>query len=136
MTDFLGTGWAFPVTLDRDGNIATASELDVINRSIELILGTAKGERLMRPDFGSDLFNFVFQPLNHSNKRGMATAVKTALQKWEKRVRLVDVIVSNDAIDRGTALINIEYEVRSSNTKGNLVYPFYLGGEAGGAEDR
>ena len=135
MTEFLGTGWAFPVTLDENGNIATASELEVINRSIELILGTAKGERLMRPDFGSDLFDFVFKPLNHSNKRGMATAVKAALQKWEKRVRLLDVVVSSDVSDPGTALISIEYEVRSSNTKGNLVYPFYLGGEAGGAQD-
>lgn len=133
MTEFLGTGWTFPVTLDENGNIATARELVIIDRSIEVVLGTAKGERLMRPDFGSDLFNFVFKPLNHSNKRGMATAVKTALQKWEKRIRLLDVVVSSDASDPGTALISIEYEVRSSNTKGNMVYPFYLGGEAGGA---
>ena len=135
MTEFLGTGWTFPLTLDENGSIATASDLDAINRSIEVILGTAKGERLMRPDFGSDLFNFVFKPLNHSNKSGMATAVKTALQKWEKRIRLLNVIVSSDTANSGTALISIEYEVRSSNTKGNLVYPFYLGGETGGAQD-
>ena len=89
MSEFIGTGWAFPVTLDSDGRVAAVSDLGVINRSIELILGTAKGERLMRPDFGSDLFEFVFKPLNHSNKLGMATAVKNALQKWEKRIRLV-----------------------------------------------
>ncbi len=135
MTEFLGTGWAFPVTLDDAGNVATASELDAINRSIELILGTAKGERQMRPDFGSDLFNFVFKPLSHGNKRQMESAVKNALQKWEKRVRLLDVVVTGDAADPGTALISIAYEVRSSNTKGNLVYPFYLGGETGGAQD-
>ena len=132
MTEFLGTGWAFPVTLDAEHNIATVSERDAINRSIEIILGTAKGERLMRPDFGSNLFDFVFKPLNHSNKRGMETAVKNALQKWEKRVRLLNVVVSSEVSDPGSALISIEYEVRSSNTKGNLVYPFYLGGETGG----
>lgn len=126
--NFLGTGWGFPVGVDSQGRIVSVDEVDAINRSIQLILATAKGERLMRPDFGSDLYNFLFQPLSEINKGRMATAVKNALQKWEPRIRVLDVAVSSDLRNAATALISINYKVRSNNTKTNFVYPFYLRG--------
>lgn len=126
--NFLGTGWGFPVSVDSQGRIVRVDEVDAINRSIQLILGTAKGERLMRPDFGSDLFNFLFQPLSAINKGRMATTVKSALQKWEPRIRVMDVAVSSNPRNAATALISVEYKVRSNNTKANYVYPFYLRG--------
>lgn len=127
MTGFLGTGWAFPVDIDDDGRFATATDLEVIDRSIRLVLGTALGERIMRPDFGSDLPSFVFRPLNANNRSRMATAVSDALQLWEPRIRLMGVDVTVSPADRATVLIGIDYEVRRSSIRANLVYPFYIG---------
>ena len=127
-SSFLGVGWAFPADVDQTGNVLRAKDTAVIDRSIELILGTAKGERLMRPDFGSDLQDFLFKPLSDNNKSRMATVVKDALMAWERRIRVLSITVTASPQDPATALISIDYEVRSSNTKGNLVYPFYLQG--------
>lgn len=129
-TAFRGRGWAFPVAVDKDGRIKQVGDIEAINRSIILILRTAKGERLMRPDFGSDLHGFLFKPLNEANRGRMATTVKQALNAWEPRIRVRDVTVTVSPGDPSTALIDIEYEVRSSNTKANLVYPFYVKGLA------
>lgn len=127
---FRGVGWAFPVAIGADGTIKTAAGGEAINRSIELVLGTARGERQMRPDFGCDLHTFLFKPLNDINKGRMATAVKQALTTWEPRIRVLGVEITVDRADPATALIDIEYELRASNTRTNLVYPFYLQGVA------
>jgi hypothetical protein len=126
---FLGTGWAFPVELDtKTGTAKEASEEEAVRRSVEVILGTAKGDRAMRPDFGSDLINFLFRPINTTNKGRIASAVKEALMRWEPRIKVLDVRVEVDRNHPATVLINIAYEIRSSSTRANLVYPFYLGG--------
>ncbi len=127
-TGFLGSGLAFPVRIGADGKFVRASDAEAIDRAIMLILGTAKGERLMRPDFGSDLHNFMFQPLSDVNRGRLATAVQDALIAWEPRIRVLGVRVTASRSDPATALIDIEYEIRSSNTRRNLVYPFYLNG--------
>jgi len=125
---FRGTGFAHPVRVDGSGRIVAASERDLLDRSIVLILGTAKGERIMRPDFGSDLPDFVFKPLSPVNLQRMATAVKAALATWEPRIRVRRVEARQSPQDLTTALISIDYEVRRSHTKRNLVYPFYAQG--------
>ncbi len=122
---FRGTGWAHPVRVDGNGRIVHADERDGIDRSIALILGTAKGERIMRPTFGSDLHDFAFKPISPVNLQRMATAVKSALMTWEPRVRVREVEARQSPQDHTTVLISIDYEVRRSNTKRNLVYPFY-----------
>ncbi len=127
-SSFQGIGWAFPVAVDGAGRISPAADVEAIERSIVLILGTARGERLMRPDFGSDLHSFVFKPLSETNKARLATAVKNALTAWEPRIRVLAVEVRASLQDPATALIAIEYQMRKSNTRANLVYPFYLGG--------
>lgn len=126
--DFRGTGWAFPVAVDGNGRLQLASDAGAIRRSIELILSTAKGERVMRPDFGSELHAYLFKPLSLPNRRGIATTVKAALMKWERRIRVLNVEVTPSPGDAATALISIEYEIRSSSARGNLVYPFYAQG--------
>lgn len=127
-SQFRGTGWAYPVNVGEDGSISRAIDSETIERSIELILGTAKGERLMRPDFGSDLHRFLFKPLSAINRSRMATTVKDALMAWEPRIRVLDIKVEVNPQRPSTALIHIEYKVRASNTKSNLVYPFYIRG--------
>lgn len=127
-TGFLGSGLDFPVRIGADGQFVRASDAKAIERAITLVLGTARGERLMRPDFGSDLSDFLFQPFNDVNRGRMATAVQNALIAWEPRIRVLAVRVTASPGDPATALIDIEYEIRSSNTRRNLVYPFYLDG--------
>jgi len=125
---FLGRGWSFPVDLDDWGRVMEAEEEESIKRSIEVILGTAKGERVMRPEFGSDLPGYLFRPVNPSTRGRIAGAVKDALLRWEPRIRVMEVKVEADLEHPATLLIHIEYRIRTSNTKSNMVYPFYLGG--------
>ena len=124
--DFVGRGWAFPVGLDLRGRVALTTGFESIERAIRLILQTARGERVMRPDFGSGLQALVFEPLNTTTIALVKHRVETALITWEPRIRLRDVIVraTTDAI--GCLEIDIEYEIRATNTFYNLVFPFYL----------
>ena len=127
---YTGEGLGFPVSLDEDGRLVRVVDRAAIDRSIELILRTAKGERIMRPDFGSSLYTFVFKPLSEVNRRQIGTAVKTALQQWEPRIRVLGVSVRVSPRGASIAEIAIDYEVRQTHTKHNLVFPFYVGGTA------
>lgn len=125
--DIRGEGWAFPLAVS-NGKVVTATDVQAINRSIEIILSTAKGERLMRPDFGTDLHNYLFKPLTEINRARMATEVKSSLAAWEPRIRVLEINVKIRNGEPAVAYIDISYQIRSSNTKANLVYPFYLKG--------
>lgn len=125
MTEFLGTGWAFPVGISSAGEIATASDEDDIRQAIRIILGTTPGERMMRPDFGSGLHALVFEPINTTTKELTRHHVQQALIRWEPRIDSVTVTVSDEA-RLGRLLVDISYRVRATNVFYNLVYPFYL----------
>lgn len=123
--DFLGKGIKFPVNV-QNGQISTSSGEELIRESIMIILGTAKGERVMRPDFGCGINELVFSPNNISTATLVAFYIKEALLKWEPRIDVENVSAILD-IEEGNRLnINIDYRVRTTNTKRNLVYPFYL----------
>lgn len=123
--DFLGRGWKFQVSVE-DGEIASSEGEDSIKESIKIILGTAKGERVMRPDFGCDINEIVFAPINTSTGTLIDFHIREALLIWEPRIDLLNVHVSPDENEKNKLVINIEYMVKASNTKSNLVYPFYL----------
>lgn len=126
--DFLGQGWKFPIALQA-GAIARAAAETSIEESIWLILGTAKGERVMRPDFGCDIHDQVFA-LNTSTTLGrIADAVENALIQWEPRIDVLGIDVETGA-EPETVLIGVRYRVRATNSVFNLVYPFYLDGGA------
>jgi len=125
VVDFLGKGWKYPVSV-KQGKIAVSEGEDSIRESIMIILGTSKGERVMRPDFGCGINELVFAPNNTSTATLMDFYIKEALLKWEPRIEVLDVSVSPDEEEGNKLIINIEYMVRSTNTKRNLVYPFYL----------
>lgn len=134
---FLGVGWRFPIGIERAegiSRIAISAYHRSIEESIRIILGTSRGERVMRPDFGCDLQRLVFAP-NNTSTAGLAIFyVQEALGKWEPRIELltVDANPAPDQPDKKEAhllLITIEYRVISTNTEQNLVYPFYLGGQ-------
>lgn len=123
---FLGRGWPFPVDVGFDGQVAYASEESKIQQSVLLILGTAKGERMMRPDFGSRLSELVFAPINSNTKGLVSMYVTEALVQWEARVDVLRVRVREEAASPGALMVDLEYRVRSTNSVFNLVYPFYL----------
>src|SRR3954468_14215419 len=123
--EFLGRGWRFPVELDGD-RLAYEKEEAKIQESILIILGTARGERVMRPDFGSRLRELVFAPLNSTTTALASHYVVEALTKWEPRVDVLSVrTVPRGTLD-GVLDISIDYRVRATNSEFNLVYPFYL----------
>lgn len=123
---FLGVGWSFPPCVASDGSTRMVSYEDDIRQSLRIILGTDKGERVMRPDFGAGLRSFVFGPLSATMLLRIKTRVQDALIKWEPRIDVLQVTVTIDKSDLGKLLIDINYRVRATNTLQNLVYPFYL----------
>ncbi|MGH3903010.1 MAG: GPW/gp25 family protein [Pseudonocardiaceae bacterium] len=123
---FLGVGWAFPVRTDATGSIALVSADREISESIRIILGTAPGERPMRPEFGCGIHDLVFAPADATTAGQLAYHVRLALERWEPRIELEDVTVRFDAVDAGTLLIDIRYTLRNTNDPRNLVFPFYV----------
>ena len=123
---FLVVGWAFSVCLDQNGAVSTAAYDEDIRQAIRIILGTNQGERLMRPDFGSGLNAFLFEPVSIATMLLVKKRVEDALIDWEPRIDVLSVNVTTDSSERNKLLIDVEYKVRVSNTVANLVYPFYL----------
>jgi len=124
--DFLGTGWHLPITLDDQGRIGLVQQEDSIRQAIWMILGTAPGERLMRPDFGCGIHDQVFAPNNATTWGQIANNARAALVRWEPRIDVEHVSASPDLTRPNVLLIQIAYRVRSTNNPFNLVFPFYL----------
>lgn len=121
---FLGRGWAYAVSTNPAGSDAALAEHEEdIREAVRIILETGRGERLMRPDFGAGLNEFVFEPVNTTTLALVRHRVEEALVTWEPRIQLesIEVEPAGARID-----ITIEYRVRATNTFYNLVYPFYL----------
>ena len=124
--NFLGKGWRFPLGSDGGGGIDMAEERQSIEQAIRIVLGTAVGERVMRPNFGCYIHDYVFRPNDASTASLVAYYVRDAIRKWEPRVQNVEVKAYPDPQAENAMLIDINYAVRSSNTLENMVYPFYL----------
>jgi len=123
---FLGVGWAFPPRLEADGSVGESVYEEDIRQAIRIIIFTNRGERLMRPDFGAGLNEFVFEPINVSTMALIEARVREALIAWEARIDVLGVKVTADTSERNKLLIEMTYRVRATNTRHNLVYPFYL----------
>ena len=124
--DFLGRGWAFPLRTDATGSIALVGGERDVAESIRIILGTAPGERPMRPEFGCAIHDLVFAPADATTAGQLASGVRAALERWEPRIDLLDVTVRFDALDAGRLLIDIRYSLGEANDPRNLVFPFYV----------
>lgn len=124
---FLGKGWKFPIEVDETtGRIKMSAYEEDIAEAIRIILWTSKGERVMRPDFGCGLRNYVFSTMDATSLRLLASDIEEAIRVWEPRVEHAEVTISDNEIDSGKLMINIDYVVRSTNNLYNLVYPFYI----------
>lgn len=126
MTDeFIGAGWAFPLRTNSSGGIALVSKGREVEEAIRLILGTAPGERPMRPEFGCRIHDEVFAGAGAGAAGRLAQAVRDALLRWEPRIEVTDVDVSVDTEDRSVLYIEVIYTIKATNDRRNLVFPFY-----------
>lgn len=124
--EIVGRGWAFPPKIDAQGGLALTSERSELEQSIQIILSTSPGQRVMRPTFGSRLHELVFAPNNSQTAAQARRFVEEALGMWEPRIRVMLVDVQPDRYDTSRLLIRVEYQVKSNHDKRSLVYPFYL----------
>ena len=129
--DIIGRGWAFPPKIDPQGGLALTSERSELEQSIQIILTTSPGQRVMRPTFGCRLQELVFAPNNSHTAAQARRYVEEALGMWEPRIRVDRVSVRPDPDDTSRLLVEITYEVKATHDQRSLVFPFYLipGGE-------
>jgi phage baseplate assembly protein W len=125
MSDFIGTGWNFPPKLNSRGGIALASDEEKIAQSIRIILSTPIGQRVMRPTFGSRLHELIFAPMNPETFGLAEMYVQDALNFWEPRIQVLEVIARADDAQPGVLLIVIRYWIKATHDERSLVYPFY-----------
>ncbi len=126
MTEILGSGLAFPLQVDPRGALALARGEDDIDQAIALILGTAPGEREMRPEFGCAVHDLVFDTVDAQMIGKLETAIRNALDRWEPRIEIEDLEFDLSRVNDGQLLITISYRLRATNHQRNLVYPFYV----------
>jgi phage baseplate assembly protein W len=125
--EFLGVGWKYPIQLDpTEGDIALSRYDEDVQEAIWIILSTAPGERIMRPDFGCGIHDYVFAPNNTHTAGLVRFHVEQALTRWEPRIELQEVLVQPDPATPSVLLISIQYQVRATDSRYNVVYPFYL----------
>lgn len=134
---FLGVGWPFPLAdakgqprINKDvgniGSLKLSEYEESVRESIWIVLGTARGERVMRPEFGCGIYDLVFEVNSASIAGRVAQEVRSALLYFEPRIDVLDVMVQPGGSNGESMLINIDYQVRATNNAFNLVYPFYL----------
>ncbi|MCR8557645.1 GPW/gp25 family protein [Mucilaginibacter sp. BJC16-A38] len=123
---FLGTGWSFPPTFDNFSNnlVMTSDEAD-IQLSLQILLATRKGERIMLPDYGCNLDEMLFEPITTTFKTYISEMIRTAILFYESRIDLNSVKIDDSRETEGVIAIVLDYTVRTTNSRFNFVYPFY-----------
>lgn len=123
---FLGTGWSFPPEFKRDTqSVKMIDDEEDIKSSLEILLSTRLGERIMLPDYGCNLDEMLFKPLNLTLKTYVIDLIKTAILYHEPRIDVKKIEIDSTNELEGELLINIDYVVRATNSRKNMVYPFY-----------
>ena len=125
---FLGSGISFPIRIDEEKiDLAISEAEENIRQSIWIILSTAKGERIMRTDFGCGIYELIFESISQTTAGRITEAVRESLLRWEPRIDVRDVQVTFESDSEGQKVnLRIDYQVRATNNAFNLVYPFYL----------
>jgi len=124
---FLGKGWGFPVTFANQGRIVTVVDAEEdIRQSLGILLSTHVGERVLNPTFGWKRDSLMFEPLSTSFAAYLAREIETAILFFESRIKVTTVKFETEPQEEGLVLIRIDYTIKTTNTRTNLVYPFYL----------
>jgi len=123
---FIGRGLSWPMGVDHTGALQMTDGAHDLDRSMRVVLATAPGERVMRPQFGCRIWDLLFEPVTPTLLGLMAQAVRDALIQWEPRVHVAAVDVVPDPADHSLVRIQVDYVVKATNDRRNLVYPFYV----------
>lgn len=124
---FLGKGWGFPVTFGNQGRAVTVAEAEEdIRESLDILLSTHVGERVLNPTFGWKRDSLLFEPLSTSFAAYLTREIETAILFFESRIELNKVNFQTEPDQEGLILIRIDYTIKTTNTRTNLVYPFYV----------
>lgn len=124
---FLGRGWSFPVAfMHKGGGVLMSSDKDNIDHSLDILLSTEVSERLLQYNFGCRLQQFVYEEFNASLVSRIKDAISTAILMYESRINLLSIAINRDLTNFSKIIINMEYSIRTTNTRSNKVYPFYL----------
>jgi len=123
----LGTGWAFPPTFhdDRLTGVEMVKDAHDIKESLVILLNTNLGERVMLPEYGSELQNYLFDIISNSKLHFLKNVIRTAILKFEPRITVNDIIIDQKDYQEGIIRVVIKYTVKSNNTRFNLVFPYY-----------
>jgi hypothetical protein len=125
-TSFLGTGWSFPPEFTPEtGEVVMTSDEADIEASLRILLGTALGERFLNPKYGLDMHEILFEPMSTTMKTFVEDRVRTSILVYEPRISLLSLELDPSAPYEGKISIRVEYEVRATNSRYNLVYPFF-----------
>ena len=125
--DFLGRGWKFPPQVDETtGRIRTVGYEEDIAEAIRIILFTRKGERAMRPEFGSTIYEYLFSTMDFTTIKRMERELLEAIIRWEPRVIEPEVRVDTERLDEGLIRVEVRYVARTTNNPYNLVFPYYI----------
>jgi phage baseplate assembly protein W len=126
-SSFLGTGWSFPPTFASNGaDVETVSAAEDVRQSLEILLGTQPGERILLEQFGCDLHRFLFEEVDQGLVNSLTGLISDAILFYEPRITLNDLDISQSDAEAGLLLISIDYTIRTTNSRYNMVYPFYL----------
>jgi phage baseplate assembly protein W len=129
ITSFLGTGWSYPPQfVPETGEVLMTSDEDDIEASLKILLGTAAGERFLNPKYGLDLHDELFEPMSTTMTTFLKDRAKVALLIYEPRINLLALDLDTTAQLEGRVALVVDYEIRATNSRFNLVYPFYLSG--------
>jgi phage baseplate assembly protein W len=126
VSEIIGTGLGFPLRVDRQGAIALVSGTDDIDEALTLILSTAQGERPMRPLFGCGIHDYVFESIDAYTIGRLEREVRIAIDRWEPRIEIANLSIDTSEAEVGKLVIELDYIVRATNDRRNLVYPFYV----------
>ena len=126
---FLGVGWSFPPLFTAQGKeVKTTSGPENVHKSVWIILNTRLGERVLLEGFGAGLQNLQYEPLNARLINNLKRMIKNSILRHEPRVILDNVGVSAPREQQGVLMVQLQYTVKATNSRFNLVYPFYLEG--------
>ncbi len=121
---FLGTGWGFPPTFTRNNSVEMTSDEEDIHCSLEILLSTEVGERVMQPKYGCNMDRLVFEPMDTSLQAYMKDLIHTAILYFEPRI-ILDNVIFEPVANEGRIDIHLQYTIATTNTRHNYVYPFY-----------
>ena len=124
---FLGIGWSFPPAFDSpQSTVVMVTEEEDVMQSLRILLGTRPGERVMQPGFGCNLDIMLFEPITTTLIAFVKELIQTAILYYEPRIELDSININTVEVHDGLILIELNYTIRSTNSRFNLVYPFYL----------